>query len=92
MYSEKKKQADIAKLIRISKGPKGWDGVCQTDKVFRYIQEKCRYCLKTFSYDGVLDAADLNRHGSTHILKLKTAKMDKRRKVNVGSQQETMEK
>ena len=48
--------------------------------------------MKTFSYDGVLDAADLNRHGETHILKLGTAKMEKRRKVNVGSKQETMEK
>ena len=47
--------------------------------------------MKTFSYDGGLDAAELNRRGATHIIKRKTAKMDKRRKVNVGSQQETME-
>ena len=48
--------------------------------------------MKNFSYDGRLDAAELNRHGATHILKREIAKMDKSRKVNVGSQQETMEK
>ena len=90
--SEKKKQADISKLIRRSKGPKGWDGVCQTDKVFRSIQEKVRLCLKTLSYDGGLDAAELNRHGATHIIIRKTAKMEKRRKINASSIQETMEK
>ena len=60
VHPEKKKQADITKLIRRSKGPKGWDGVCQTDRVFRSIQEKVRLCLKTLSYDGGLDAAELN--------------------------------
>ena len=57
LHSENKKQADISKLIRRSKGPKGWDGVCQTDKVFVSIQEKFQHCLKIFSYDRELDAA-----------------------------------
>ena len=48
--------------------------------------------MKTFSYDGGLDAAEIHCHGATHILKLETAKREKSRKVNVGSQQETLEK
>ena len=96
VHTEKKKQSEIMITIHHLKGPQSWDGVGKKYKIFKQIDTKVRNCFKVFRHPGGLYAMKINNildtSSSNQVLKKITSSMQKRRKINVGTGQEQLEK
>ena len=88
MQTEKKKQYRIVRTIR--------HGVGKKDKVFKQIRNNVRNGFKVFYHLGGLDSMEINNISNTssinQILKRSICSIQNRRKVNIGTGQEQLEK